>query len=40
MYLENKTKIGKVDEILGAVSDVHFSMKCDAGIVVGRMDDE
>ena len=33
VYLENKTKIGKVDEILGAISDVHFSMKCDEGEV-------
>ncbi|KAK8825193.1 small nucleolar RNP protein [Blastocystis sp. ATCC 50177/Nand II] len=32
VYLENKTKIGKVDEILGAISDVHFSMKCDEGV--------
>ncbi|KAK8807624.1 hypothetical protein JH06_1014 [Blastocystis sp. subtype 4] len=32
LYLENKTKIGKVDEILGAISDVHFSMKCDEGV--------
>ena len=31
LYLENKTKIGKVDEILGSISDVHFSMKCDEG---------
>ena len=31
VYLENKTKIGKVDEILGAISDVHFSMICDEG---------
>ena len=34
VYLENKTKIGKVDEILGAVSDVHFSMKCDEGLYI------
>ena len=32
LYLENKTKIGKVDEILGSISDVHFSMKCDEGL--------
>jgi H/ACA ribonucleoprotein complex subunit 1 len=32
VYLENKTKIGKVDEILGAINDVHFTVKTDEGI--------
>ena len=32
VYLENKTKIGKVDEILGAINDVHFTIKCDTGV--------
>lgn len=32
-YLENKTKIGKVDEILGCINDVMFTVKPDAGIV-------
>ncbi|RLN78661.1 hypothetical protein DYB28_013572 [Aphanomyces astaci] len=31
-FLENKTKIGKVDEILGAINDVMFTVKPDAGV--------
>lgn len=27
VYLENKTQIGKIDEILGPINDVHFSIK-------------
>ena len=27
VYLENKTKIGKIDEIFGGINDVHFSVK-------------
>ncbi|KAJ0393008.1 hypothetical protein P43SY_005891 [Pythium insidiosum] len=29
-YLENKTKIGKVDEILGSINNVMFTVKPDA----------
>lgn len=32
IYLENKTQIGKVDEIFGAINDTHVSVKCDVGI--------
>ena len=32
MYLENKKRIGKVDEILGKVSDIIFSIKMDPGV--------
>ncbi|KAK8810768.1 hypothetical protein WA158_007343 [Blastocystis sp. Blastoise] len=32
VYLENKTKIGKVDEILGAINDVHLTVKCDSTV--------
>lgn len=33
IYLENKRKIGKVDEILGKVSEIFFTVKMDAGIL-------
>lgn len=33
VYLENKRKIGKVDEILGKISDVYFTVKMDPGIL-------
>ncbi|CAM9637383.1 unnamed protein product, partial [Phaeothamnion confervicola] len=31
-YLENKTKIGKVDEILGPFNSAYFTVKPDAGV--------
>ncbi|CAM9787118.1 unnamed protein product [Discosporangium mesarthrocarpum] len=31
-YLDNKTKIGKVDEILGPINGVMFTIKPDAGV--------
>jgi H/ACA ribonucleoprotein complex subunit 1 len=31
-YLENKTKIGKVDEILGPVNGSYFTVKPDGGV--------
>eukprot|EP00924_Labyrinthula_sp_SR-Ha-C_P009851 maker-scaffold_21-snap-gene-1.2-mRNA-1 protein AED:0.02 eAED:0.02 QI:125/1/1/1/1/1/2/41/184 len=31
VYLENKTKVGKVDEIFGQTEDVMFSVKVDEG---------
>ncbi|KAK2768663.1 H/ACA snoRNP pseudouridylase subunit [Arachnomyces sp. PD_36] len=33
IYLENKTPVGKVDEILGAINQVHFTIKPQEGIV-------
>ena len=33
VYLENKRKIGKVDEILGKVSEIYFTVKMDPGIL-------
>ena len=33
IFLENKTKIGKVDEILGPINEVYFTVKPDTGIV-------
>ncbi|KAI9752033.1 MAG: H/ACA snoRNP pseudouridylase subunit [Lichina confinis] len=33
IYLENKTAIGKVDEILGPLNQVHFTIKPQEGIV-------
>lgn len=32
IYLENKQKIGKVEEVLGPVNEVYFTVKLDAGI--------
>jgi len=33
IYLQNKTVIGKVDEILGPINQVYFSIKMGQGIV-------
>jgi H/ACA ribonucleoprotein complex subunit 1 len=33
IYLENKTQIGKVDEILGPINQVYFTVKPQDGIV-------
>ena len=33
IYLENKNQIGKVDEILGPMNEVYFTVKLDNGIV-------
>jgi H/ACA ribonucleoprotein complex subunit 1 len=33
VYLENKKKIGKVDEILGKINEVYFTVKMDPGVV-------
>ncbi|CAG8599225.1 7035_t:CDS:2 [Rhizophagus irregularis] len=33
IYLENKNQIGKVDEILGPMNEVYFTVKLDKGIV-------
>ncbi|CAN0071053.1 unnamed protein product, partial [Heterosigma akashiwo] len=32
-YLENKTKIGKVDEIFGPVNEIMFTVKPDTGVI-------
>ncbi|CDW97438.1 hypothetical protein [Sporisorium scitamineum] len=33
IYLENKSQIGKVDEILGPINEVYFTVKVDPGMV-------
>ncbi|KAI8324167.1 hypothetical protein GQ54DRAFT_241279, partial [Martensiomyces pterosporus] len=33
IYLENKTQIGKVDEILGPINEVYFTVKMQEGVV-------
>ncbi|KAJ1021320.1 hypothetical protein NDA18_005559 [Ustilago nuda] len=33
IYLENKSQIGKVDEILGPINEVYFTIKMDPGMV-------
>ncbi|GAQ78950.1 h/ACA ribonucleoprotein complex subunit 1-like protein [Klebsormidium nitens] len=33
IYLENKTQIGKVEEIFGPINDAHFSIKMEGGVV-------
>ncbi|KAL6309204.1 Gar1/Naf1 RNA binding region-domain-containing protein [Sparassis latifolia] len=33
IYLQNKSVIGRVDEILGPINEVYFSVKMDAGMV-------
>jgi H/ACA ribonucleoprotein complex subunit 1 len=33
VYLENKRQIGKLDEILGKVSETFFTIKMDPGIL-------
>ena len=32
IFLENKTKIGKVEEILGPINKVYFTIKPDSGV--------
>ena len=32
IYLENKTQVGKVDEILGPLNEVFFTIKCSEGV--------
>ncbi|KAL6949855.1 hypothetical protein ACO0QE_000519 [Hanseniaspora vineae] len=32
IYLENKTQVGKVDEILGPLNEVFFTVKCSEGV--------
>ena len=33
IYLENKTQIGKVDEILGPINEVYFTVKLSEGVL-------
>ncbi|KDN40434.1 hypothetical protein K437DRAFT_216932, partial [Tilletiaria anomala UBC 951] len=33
IYLQNKAQIGKVDEILGPINEVYFTVKMDSGMV-------
>lgn len=33
VYLENKTKIGKVEEVFGPINRVYFSIKPDSGVL-------
>ncbi len=33
IYLQNKSQIGKVDEILGPINEVYFSVKMGEGMV-------
>lgn len=33
IFLENKTQIGKVEEIFGPINNVYFTVKMSAGVV-------
>jgi len=33
VFLENKTQIGKVDEILGPINELFFTVKCQEGVI-------
>lgn len=35
MYLENKTSVGKIDEVLGPINSVYFTIKPSEGIQAG-----
>merc|ERR1711934_499683 len=39
IYLENKEKIGKIDEILGSITNVMFSVKTDEGVQASSYQD-
>jgi H/ACA ribonucleoprotein complex subunit 1 len=32
IYLENKTKIGIIDDVFGPINEMNFSIKCDTGV--------
>jgi len=36
IYLENKNLIGKVDEVLGPINEVYFTVKMESGMVASR----
>jgi H/ACA ribonucleoprotein complex subunit 1 len=40
IYLENKTQIGKVDEILGPINEVYFTVKMEQGMVASSFKKE
>ncbi|RKP10005.1 Gar1/Naf1 RNA binding region-domain-containing protein [Thamnocephalis sphaerospora] len=40
IYLENKTQIGKVDEILGPMNEVYFTVKLQDGVVAGSFKED
>jgi H/ACA ribonucleoprotein complex subunit 1 len=40
IYLENKTQIGKVDEILGPINEVFFTVKMESGMVASSFKKE
>ncbi|SCU82088.1 LANO_0B05072g1_1 [Lachancea nothofagi CBS 11611] len=39
IYLENKTQVGKVDEILGPLNEVFFTIKCSEGVQASSFKD-
>ncbi|WVF73115.1 H/ACA ribonucleoprotein complex subunit 1 [Kwoniella sp. CBS 6097] len=40
IYLQNKTQIGKVDEILGPINEVYFTVKMDQGMLASSFKKE
>ncbi|WWC94788.1 H/ACA ribonucleoprotein complex subunit 1 [Kwoniella sp. B9012] len=40
IYLQNKTQIGKVDEILGPINQVYFTVKMDQGMLASSFKQE
>lgn len=40
IYLENKTQIGKIDEILGPINEVYFTVKMENGMVASSFKKE
>jgi len=40
IYLANKTQIGKVDEILGPINEVYFTVKMDQGMMAASFKKE
>jgi H/ACA ribonucleoprotein complex subunit 1 len=40
IYLSNKTQIGKVDEILGPINEVYFTVKMDSGMMANSFKKE
>ncbi len=40
IYLSNKTQIGKVDEILGPINEVYFTVKMEQGMLAGSFKKE
>lgn len=40
IYLQNKTQIGKVDEILGPINEVYFTVKMEQGMLASSFKKE